>query len=136
LVIVNSLLRTAAPLAASSTASTSQPYYMDVTNDGRVSSSDVLSVVNYLLRRETAPSAAPQAASTGAPSDAVDQALVLLSESSEPALEACTPSVPIAATKMETPPLRDAATLLPFDWELADLVGDDEDEEAIELLVT
>jgi uncharacterized repeat protein (TIGR01451 family) len=136
LIVVNSLLRTATPLTATSSTITSLSYYMDVTNDGRVSASDVLSVVNYLLRQTTAPAATPLL--TVASPEATDQALVLLDDTSELPPEDPTSAsgmVPISSATVAVPRL--AVELQPtFAWLDEEIDGEDEVEETLELLAT
>jgi hypothetical protein len=144
LIVVNNLLRTAAPLAATTSTASTQSYLMDVTNDGRVSASDVLSIVNYLLRQSTAPAAAPQVATplTSAPSpEATDEALTLFDDTG--ALLSETPaSVPTSGSFAGATTIAvvqrpvDASALSAFDWD-EDLVDDEDDaDESLALLAT
>jgi hypothetical protein len=93
--VVNSLLRTAAPLTAMSQIPSRQ-YYVDVTGDGRVSTSDVLMVVNYLLRHAAAPQTVAE------PAAAVDESLVLFDDTGDAPAATVAPRVAGGIASQET----------------------------------
>ncbi len=130
LVVVNTLLRAASPLAAT-TQTASQQYYVDVSGDGRVSTNDVLMVVNYLLRQ----AATPQAA-VAEPAASVEQSFVLFDDTGDASASSATSReedgslvdvAPPLVSRLETP------LLTPVGVEAFFAEGDSADEELIDV---
>src|SRR5690606_35325532 len=99
--------------------------YIDVNADGRLNTSDLLMVFNYLLTK-AAPKATPQAA-------AVDEAIVLFDEVEETTEAVVTQFEPPVRVVAAQKPLDQAPTLLLSAEELESLLSD-EVEEAEELV--
>jgi len=148
LILINNLLAqqhatSAAPQAAEPLAAPAageaviRPYYIDVNADGRLTASDLLGVINYLLRSEAAPQAAPAAAAAeevplAAP--AVDEALVLFDDLATEAPLVDPPRVELVATSKATATAAQSqaqAAIAEHDWldiEREDLALSAEDE--------
>lgn len=104
----------AAPLAAASTT------YIDVNADGRLTTSDLLMVFNYLLLN-AGPKAAPQAA-------AVDEAFVLFDDIEDETESMVTQFEPALGAAAVVKPLSQAPALLLSAEELDSLVAEESDE--------
>jgi hypothetical protein len=116
----------ASPLAASATT------YIDVNGDGRLTTSDLLMVFNYLLTGPTQKGAAPQAAQPQAA--AADKAIVLFDLTEDKAESVAQQVEPSVRTNSLARPLVQSPALLLSAEELESLVAA-ESEDTAELAV-
>ena len=120
LIVINNLLAQGSDPAATPLASegTAQPaaaeavprtYFVDVNADGRLSPSDLLGVINYLLHQSSAePQAAPAASPLAAP--AVDESFVLFDDMETGALLSDPPRVEVQPSSKASAAASAAAT--------------------------
>ncbi len=120
LIVINKLLaQSATPAATPSAAepsatpaaadSVARTYFVDVNGDGRLTPTDLLGVINYLLHQSAAgPQAAPAASPSAAP--AVDQALVLFTDTTTDGPASVAPRVELPSSSKTSAAKTAAAT--------------------------